>query len=96
MSAPCKDCLLIAVCRQKYFMDMKNDCCRAEQYLFCGMIYDRRRKDFNERAEKVQGILNPRYWKVGVHDETDTRFFRYRKRGRTKVTHYFQYSGPAE
>lgn len=95
MSAPCEDCVLIAVCKNKYFVDMKQDCSLIEQYLFCGMVYNRRRKDFSERIEKVKDILSPKLWDCGEYEATKNKYFSYRNRGTPMITKYFNYSGPA-
>jgi hypothetical protein len=68
MSVPCKDCLIIPICRNKYFKDMKESCSKVEEYLFCGMVYNRRRKDFIKRASKVEKVLKPMLWDVGVKE----------------------------
>jgi hypothetical protein len=90
---------------------MKNDCALIEQYLFKGMIYDRRRERFHERLEEIREIIDPVYWEVGVTDPKEVLpgpgdhvtgepvavgYFRYRKRAGEKLTTYFRYSGPAK
>ena len=90
MTIPCKNCLLIALCKNKYFLDMKNECSLIERYLFKGMIYDLRKDDFNERIDTIHKIMNPKYWKVdyisrkiiGDQEEQPVQEFSYRKRAK--------------
>ena len=62
MNCPCENCVCIAVCRQKYFIDLKNQCALIERYLFTGMIYDRRHPKFDERARLVTKAIDPVLW----------------------------------
>ncbi len=74
MNCPCENCVCIAVCRLKYFVDLKNQCSLVEQYLFTGMIYDRRHPEFDSRTGLITKILDPVLW--GKKGTT----FRWRKR----------------
>jgi hypothetical protein len=94
MSVPCENCLLIPVCRNKYFIDMKNDCSIIEQYLFCGMVYNRRRKDFDNRIAKIKKIVSPRFWDCGEYDSKN-KYFSYKKKASRRTVKYFSYSGSA-
>ena len=82
---PCDNCLVIPICRNKYFIDMKTDCSLVEQFLFEGVIHSRRRRDFSERIAKVYKSVKPLYWEVGKtnplnagHPQVD--YFKYNKR----------------
>lgn len=86
-----------------YFIDMKEKCSLIERFLYEGMIYDRRRPDFNERVSVVQKILKPSFWDTGRSDLMKTEggyvdYFTYKKKANKKImkASYFRYSGPAE
>ena len=107
MHSPCHNCLIIPICRHKYFVDLKNECCLIEQFLFEGLIYDRRRPDFNKRIMEIYDAMNPAYWRVGITEDGDHHAlnivkgnycFSYRERSNAmeyNATTYFHYSGPA-
>lgn len=82
MSVPCNNCLIIPICRNKYFFEMKMDCSLIEQYLFCGMTYNRRREDFDKRITKVKILINPKFWTCGVHKNTKNKYFTYKSRSK--------------
>jgi hypothetical protein len=78
VNCPCIDCILIAICRHKYFVDLKNDCELVEQFLFEGMAYNRRREDFDYRIYQVFLAIKPTKWvKEGAT-------FKWKKRARVK------------
>jgi hypothetical protein len=60
--APCRDCLIIPICRLRYFLDIKNRCELVERFLFKS---DRAtaREDFEERLNEVHTNINPIHWK---------------------------------
>ena len=61
--APCENCLIIPICRQQYFIDMKNRCRLVEKYLFQASHYAVGRNDFDHRVNRVHDAINPVYWK---------------------------------
>jgi len=74
VKCPCVDCILIAKCRHKYFAFLKIDCELVEQYLYEGMVFDRRRPDFDYRIYQVYLTIKPTEWsKKGAE-------FRWKKR----------------
>lgn len=60
---PCVDCLLISVCRQKFFLDMKKDCRMIETYLFVPPNFAEGHIDFEFRLNKVYDRIHPVHWK---------------------------------
>ena len=62
INCPCVNCILIAKCRHKYFAFLKNDCELVEQYLYEGMVFDRRRPDFDYRIYQVYLAIKPTEW----------------------------------
>ena len=104
---PCEECLLIPICRNKYFIDMKNDCSLLEEFLFTGSILNTRKTDFHKRITEVYKIMTPLYWEVGKTNpegpiDPFVGYFKYDKKVNkgvpfqvTSQTTYFSYSGPA-
>lgn len=61
--APCLDCLIIPICRQRYFVGMKNKCKLVEKYLFKPPSFMAGRVDFDFRVNRVYDAIRPVHWK---------------------------------
>jgi hypothetical protein len=62
--APCLNCLVIPICRQQYFIDLKNRCELVETYLFLPPSRSTARNDFNIRLKRVADAISPVHWKI--------------------------------
>ena len=59
---PCYQCPCIAICRLKWFIDMKNSCSLVRQYLFRGKWGLDKEEDFDYRVSTLRKILKPVIW----------------------------------
>ena len=67
MHIPCTDCLIIPICRHKYFIDMKNECQMIEKFLFKTVVDSNhafcvRRINFELRVNLVSDAIRPVLW----------------------------------
>ena len=88
--APCVDCLIIPICRRRYFIDMKNKCKLVEKYLFKAPSFAGGRNDFDTRVNRVHDAINPVHWKkrhqlVAIPVSCKTQEFRTGPSDRTTV-----------
>ena len=61
-NVPCLNCLIIPICRRRYFIDMKNECSLVERYLFRSEPFGYARVDFEVRINKVYDAISPVHW----------------------------------
>ena len=68
LKVPCKDCVLIAICRNKLFDELINDC----KLLLDALYFDKttpggnRSVHYGDKLNMVQDVLNPEHWEVIV------------------------------
>ena len=67
MGVPCIDCLILPICRHKYFIDMKNECEMIDKFLFksevdSNHVFSLRRFDFDPRVYLISEIVKPVNW----------------------------------
>ena len=81
---PCINCVCIAMCRYKYFVDLKIGCSLVAQYLYetrvdSNHLYSMRRSDFDYNIYQVYLAINPTEWsKEGAE-------FKWKKRAHAHV-----------
>jgi len=77
---PCIDCVLIAICKYKTFIEVQNECSLLEHHLYIDMVdsnhvFSKKRADFNERVKEVHDTLIPTRWdiinKIGILNISD-------------------------
>jgi len=89
--APCENCLLIARCRHKYYIQMLNECALVEEYLCEESFGRKRKKDFWRRAAAISKVMKPLYWEEGKSSD-GVDYFKYHKSSKDKIkTTYFNY-----
>jgi hypothetical protein len=67
MGTPCKDCILIAICRNKFFSDLKRDCSLLEKFLGATAEGSARGgRGYYYRIGKVIKDLNPTKFSVRI------------------------------
>jgi len=59
---PCKNCLLIPICRQRPFISLYIKCSLFNDFLYNSLGV--RRSTFSEDIHKIHRILKPRRWKL--------------------------------
>lgn len=68
IEVPCKDCVLIAICRNKLFDELIKDC----KLLLDALYFDKtteggaRSKYYGDKIDMIQDILNPDMWQVTI------------------------------
>ena len=65
---PCKDCLLMPVCRGKDYRKMVFECSIIRIYLYTTkdstLDTDSRSNYFNKSIYELKDLMNPRYWNI--------------------------------
>lgn len=65
---PCKQCPCIAICRLRWFLDMKNQCSLVATYLFRDKWSMEKQEDFDYRVDMLREILRPVIWGKDQYD----------------------------
>jgi hypothetical protein len=70
IDVPCKECLLIPVCKYKNYGILIKDCDPMYNYLYFGhdkqdLIVATRKHNFDTNIKKLYLILKPTEWKLG-------------------------------
>ena len=63
---PCKDCLMVARCKNKGFLELVQGCTLVVDYLYCRHIpeYSYRRKGFDIDVQRVIKALQTKSWYI--------------------------------
>ena len=64
MKCPCKNCILIAICRTRHFIDMVMECELLEKFLF---KHGAKAEHYEFRIELIYGYIDPILWGY-LHD----------------------------
>lgn len=70
--APCRECLIIPICRCKYFVDIKKECFKLNDFIFHGLS---KRHNYYERIVSIIRIVRPIRWSTPgeAKDSNDER-----------------------
>ena len=65
---PCKDCLVLGICRHKSYREMLFNCHLIYRYLYDitdgQLIKEKRVEGFNARVSKLNTLLNTEAWEL--------------------------------
>lgn len=63
---PCEECICVAICRNKLFVDLVSKCKLVADYLYDTdtFSYAHRRDLHNERLQRIHAFLNPDDWLI--------------------------------
>ena len=87
----CENCLLIARCRHKYYIQLLNECALVEDYLCEDAFGRKRRKDFWKRAAAISKVMKPLHWEEGKSSDGVDYFKYHKSAGSRRKTTYFNY-----
>jgi len=77
MNIPCEGCLLIPICRHKYFLNLRRECSILTERLY--VEKGNRSRDFDEVLMGVEKVLVPSFWETGKTDD-DLPYLAYKKK----------------
>jgi hypothetical protein len=66
MNIPCNNCLLIPICRNKYYTKLNLECSILHEFLYfkSDSHIRERRPSFIQRAVKLSTTMNPSKWRI--------------------------------
>ena len=79
---PCKDCLLIPICKHKYFLDLRRECSIINHYLYIYRPIGAR--GFEKRMQRIYHVLKPSFWEV-KEDENKIPYLTYEQKTRRTI-----------
>jgi len=71
IKCPCEDCICIAVCRNKRYIDLIYTCSYWKKYVnFDGVLTDpKMMKEHRKKFLEFEKILKPKRWSTGQRDD---------------------------
>jgi len=68
MKCPCKECLLIPVCRHKHYSKLLNDCyiIRNSLYIKANPTFNNRKSSYVNYVESVETCIKPKRWYLQI------------------------------
>ena len=76
MKLPCKDCLVIGICRHKEYHSMMHDCNSVKQYLIAENLITKNVKLHRKRVKTIERYMKSTKWAVGGKTERGYELYR--------------------